>query len=169
MSATPRTPRTHRRDTPPPRTGDGEAATLRGFLDYLRASIASKVEGAPEPRVRTAAVPSGTNLLGLLHHLTHVERALFLGEEVRNWPATFRAAPEDDVTEVVARYRDAVERANRVLDRCTDLAAPLPRPHRHGAPAPSVRWALTHMLEETGRHAGHADILRELIDGATGR
>ncbi|WP_031184791.1 DUF664 domain-containing protein [Streptomyces sp. NRRL F-5635] len=173
MSATPctpRTPRTHRRDAPPPRTGDGEAATLRGFLDYLRTSIAGKVEGAPEPRVRTAAVPSGTNLLGLLHHLTHVERALFLGEEVRNWPATFRAAPEDDVTEVVARYRDAVERANRVLDRCTDLAAPLPRPHRHGGrPAPSVRWALTHMLEETGRHAGHADILRELIDGATGR
>ncbi|HEY0692909.1 MAG TPA: DUF664 domain-containing protein, partial [Kribbella sp.] len=43
-----------------------------------------------------------------------------------------------------------------------------PRP-RPGRPAPSIRWALTHMIEETGRHAGHADILRELIDGATGR
>ncbi|MEU0449020.1 DinB family protein [Streptomyces tendae] len=171
MPTTPRTPRTHRtrrRDTPPPRTGGSEAETLRGFLDYLRTSIAGKVEGAPEPQVRTAAVPSGSNLLGLLNHLTHVERALFLGEEVRSWPATFRAAPEDGVAEVVARYRAAVERANRVLDACADLSEPLPRA-RPGRPAPSVRWALTHMIEETGRHAGHADILRELIDGTTGR
>lgn len=47
-------------DTPPPRTGSGEIETLRGFLDYLRASIAAKVDGAPEPQVRTVAVPSGT-------------------------------------------------------------------------------------------------------------
>ncbi|NEB08627.1 DinB family protein, partial [Streptomyces coelicoflavus] len=147
MSTTPR------RDAPPPRTGDGEAETLRGFLDYLRTSVAGKVEGAPEPQVRTAAVPSGTNLLGLLNHLTQVERALFLGEEVRSWPATFRAAPGDGVAEVVARYREAVERANRVLDACADLGAPLPRP-RPGRSAPSARWALAHMIEETGRHAG---------------
>ena len=155
-----------RRDTPPPRTGADEAAVLRGFLDYLRTSVAAKVDGAPEPHVRTPGVPSGTNLLGLLHHLTVVERATFLGEEVADWPATFRAAPEDTVSDVVARYREAVARANDVLDGCDDLAAPLPRP---GRPAPSVRWALTHMIEETGRHAGHADILRELLDGATGR
>ncbi|MGW2161680.1 DinB family protein [Nonomuraea sp. NPDC001699] len=157
-----------RRDTPPPRTGSSETETLRGFLDYLRASIAAKVEGAPEPRARTAAVPSGTNLLGLLHHLTHVERAIFLGAEVTSWPATFRAAPDDSAADVVARYREAVEQANAVLDTCADLGAPLPRP-RPGRPAPSVRWALAHMIEETGRHAGHADILRELIDGTTGR
>ncbi|NUR32087.1 MAG: DUF664 domain-containing protein, partial [Catenulispora sp.] len=72
------------------------------------------------------------------------------------------------VADVVAAYRDAVERANESLDQCTDLAAPLPRP-QPGRPAPSVRWALTHMIEETGRHAGHADIVRELIDGKTGR
>ncbi|MET9055392.1 DinB family protein [Streptomyces bacillaris] len=162
-------PRAHRRrDTPPPRTGTTEAETLRGFLDYLRTSVAAKVEGAPEPAVRTAAVPSGTNLLGLLHHLTHVERALFLGEEVTDWPGTFRAPPQDTVDEVVGRYRTAVERANAVLDGCADPAAPLPRA-RPGKPSPSVRWALTHMIEETGRHAGHADILRELIDGTTGR
>lgn len=160
--------RTHRRDTPPPRARSSEPETLRAFLDYLRDSIAAKVDGAPEPQVRTAAVPSGTNLLGLLNHLTHVERAVFLGEEVRDWPATFRTAPEDDVTTVVARYRETVDRANRVLDTCTDLGAPLPR-SRPGRPAPSVRWALTHMIEETGRHAGHADIPRELTDGSTGR
>ncbi|KAB2379464.1 DinB family protein [Actinomadura montaniterrae] len=161
-------PSTKRRDTPPPRTGGGEAETLRGFLDYLRTSIAAKVDGAPEPQVRTAAVPSGTNLLGLLNHLTFVERSMFLGDEVADWQATFRAAPEDGVADVVARYREAVRRANEVLDGCADLAAPVPRPRR-GRPAPSVRWALAHMIEETGRHAGHADVLRELIDGATGR
>ncbi|TDC55873.1 DinB family protein [Actinomadura sp. KC345] len=157
-----------RRDTPPPRTGGSETEVLRGFLDHLRTSIAAKVDGAPEPQVRTAAVPSGTNLLGLLNHLTHVERSTFLGDEVTDWQATFHAAPADGVADVVARYRETVERANDVLDGCADLGAPVPRP-RPRRPAPSVRWALTHMIEETGRHAGHADILRELIDGATGR
>ncbi|PRX97966.1 DinB family protein [Allonocardiopsis opalescens] len=157
-----------RKDTPPPRTGGGEAEVLRGFLDYLRASIAAKVDGAPEPQVRTAGVPSGTNLLGLLNHLAAVERATFLGEEVADWQATFHAAPADGVADVLARYRAAVERANEVLDGCTDLGAPLPRP-RSRRPAPSVRWALVHLIEETGRHAGHADILREQIDGSTGR
>lgn len=155
-----------RRDTPPPRTGGTEAATLRGFLDYLRASVAAKVEDAPEPQVRTAGVASGTNLLGLLHHLTHVERAMFLGEKVTDWQATFQAPAQDSVAEVVARYREAVDRANRVLDGCEDLGAQVPR---RGGKAPSVRWALTHMIEETGRHAGHADILREQMDGTTGR
>lgn len=162
------TPRNRRRDTPPPRTGSSETEVLRGFLDYLRTSIVAKVDGAPEPQARAAAVPSGTNLLGLLNHLTFVERSVFLGEDVSDWPATFRAASADSVADVVARYQEAVGRANDALDGCTDLGAPVPRP-RPGRPAPSVRWALTHMIEETGRHAGHADILRELIDGSTGR
>ncbi|MFJ6572553.1 DinB family protein [Streptomyces sp. NPDC091292] len=157
-----------RTDTPPPRTANSEADVLRGFLDYLRASIAAKVDGAAEPQVRTPAVPSGTNLLGLLTHLTAVESATFLGEKVTDWQATFRASPDDSVADVVARYRATVDRANKVLDGCADLGAPLPRPGRPG-PAPSVRWALTHLIEETGRHAGHADILRELLDGTTGR
>ncbi|MBP2334995.1 hypothetical protein JOF41_001173 [Saccharothrix coeruleofusca] len=161
-------PTEHRRDTPPPRTGTGEIEVLRGFLDYLRTSIAAKVDGTPEPQVRAPAVPSGTNLLGLLNHLTHVERAMFLAEDVTDWQATFRAAPQDGVAEVVARYREAVEQANAVIDGCADPSAPLPRA-RAGRPTPSLRWALAHMIEETGRHAGHADILRELIDGTTGR
>ncbi|MFF1275776.1 DinB family protein [Streptomyces marokkonensis] len=166
MPAAPR--RRSRGDTPPPRTGSSETEVLRGFLDHLRASVSAKVEGAPEPQVRTAQVPSGTNLLGLLNHLTCVERATFLGERVTDWQATFHAAPADGVADVVARYRETVARADDVLDGCTDLGAPLPRPRPNG-PAPSVRWALTHMIEETGRHAGHADILRELLDGTTGR
>ena len=111
--------RANRRDTPPPRTGNREGEVLRGFLDYLRTSIVAKVDGAPEPRVRTAAVPSGTNLLGLLNHLTFVERSIFLGDNVSDWPATFVAAPDDSVADVVARYREVVQRANGVLDQCT--------------------------------------------------
>ncbi|MGH4033457.1 DinB family protein [Actinomycetota bacterium Odt1-20B] len=168
MPSATRPRRNRRRDTPPPRTANSELDVLRGFLDYLRTSMAAKVDGAPEPQVRTAAVPSGTNLLGLLNHLTCVERSLFLGDDVADWQATFEAAATDGVAEVVARYREAVERANDVLDTCGDPGAPVPRPESD-RPAPSVRWALTHMIEETGRHAGHADILRELIDGATGR
>lgn len=160
--------RTRRGDTPPPRTGNSEIEVLRGFLDHLRNSISAKVEDAPDPQARTAGVPSGTNLLGLLNHLTFVERSTFLGDQVTDWQATFHAAPADSVAGVVARYRTSVAQANDVLDGCTDLGAPLPHP-RPNDPAPSARWALTHMIEETGRHAGHADILRELIDGATGR
>ncbi|MGX6509541.1 DinB family protein [Rhodococcus sp. SJ-2] len=157
-----------RRDAPPPKTGSSEAEVLRGFLDYLRTSIATKVETTPEPEVRTAGVPSGTSLLGLLKHLAHVEESIFLGHRTTNWPKTFRCDSTDTVESVVTRYRAAVEQSNAVLDRCTDLAAPIP----HGAgerPGPSARWALAHMIEETGRHAGHVDILRELIDGTTGR
>ena len=66
---------------------------------------------------------------------------------------------------MVQRYRATVAQANDVLDRCADLTESVVT----GKKSPSARWALTHMIEETGRHAGHADILRELIDGSTGR
>ncbi|MEV0621380.1 DinB family protein [Nonomuraea sp. NPDC050404] len=161
-------PRTRAKDSPPPRTGADEKATLRGFLDYLRNSIADKVAGAPEPQVRTGGVPSGTNLLGLLKHLAFVERFYFLGEDVGDWPATMRPTAQDTIDGVLADYRKTVERANQVIDACPDLTLPAPRPPRRG-PAPSMRWVLVHMIEETGRHAGHADILREQIDGSTGR
>lgn len=162
------TSESRRRDMPPPKTGNSEAEVLRGFLDYLRSSIASKVEGAPEPEVRTSLVRSGTTMLGLINHLTNVERVTFLGDRVTNWPATFRAADTDSASDVLTRYRSTVKQANRVLDDCVDLSVPLPRVGS-ARPGPSLRWALTHMIEETGRHAGHVDILRELADGVTGR
>ncbi|MCR6487506.1 DinB family protein [Amycolatopsis sp. OK19-0408] len=155
-----------RRDTPPPRTGPGEKETLLAFLDQLRAAVAAKAEGVPEPQVRTAGVPSGTSLLGLVRHLIHVERFTFLGEQPAGWPATFRPRPDETAASLLAGYRAAVEEANVVIEACADLTEPVARP---GRTPPSMRWALVHMIEETGRHAGHADILRELIDGATGR
>ncbi|MGW7514456.1 DinB family protein [Streptomyces sp. NPDC054796] len=169
----PRTPtgatnRTRTKDTGPPSTGADEKATLRGFLDYLRNSVADKVASTPEPHVRESGVPSGTSLLGLLKHLASVERFAFLGEDADDWRATMRPSTEDTVDGVLADYRKSVERANEVIDACPDLTLPAPRPARRG-PGPSMRWILVHMIEETGRHAGHADILRERIDGSTGR
>ncbi|MFB4290334.1 DinB family protein [Nonomuraea sp. ATR24] len=146
----------------------GEKATLRGFLNRLRDAVAAKVDGVPEPQVRTAGVPSGTSLLGLVRHLAYVERFYFLGEDAGDWAATMRPTAEDTVDGVLARYRRAVEQANRVIDACPDLDLPAPRPPGRGG-TPSMRWVLVHMIEETGRHAGHADILRERIDGSTGR
>lgn len=155
-------------DHRPPRGGDGEKETLVGFLNYLRRAMVSNVEGAPEPQVRTAGVPSGTSVLGLVKHLDHVERFYFLGEEVSDWSATFRPTGEDTIDSVLASYRETVSQANEIIDACGDLSQPGPRSSRP-QPAPTMRWILVHMIEETGRHAGHADILREQIDGATGR
>ena len=153
---------------PPPATGGSERDVLLGFLDYLRECVIAKVQGAPEPHVRQPAVPSGTNLLGLLNHLVNVERFTFLGEAVADWPATFHAAADSSVQSLTAEYERAISQANEAITSCADLESPCARPTRQGQP-PSMRWALAHMIEETGRHAGHMDILRELIDGSTGR
>jgi hypothetical protein len=159
----------NRRDAGPPKTGPREKDVLLGFLDYLRAAVIAKAHGVPEPRIRTPGVPSGTNLLGLVKHLTHVERHWLLGLPTTDWSATFHPAPDESADEIVLAYRETTARANEVVAACPDLASPGPRPGGRLGPAPSLRWTLTHMIEETGRHAGHADILRELIDGATGR
>ncbi|MBN6038242.1 DinB family protein [Amycolatopsis sp. 195334CR] len=149
-------------DQGPPRTGPGEKEVLAGFLDYLRASVAAKAEGVPEPQVRTRGVPSGTNLLGLVKHLTHVERHWLLGVRTTNWGATFRPTAQETAENILAEYRETTARANEVIARAK-LTEPV------GAPGASLRWTLTHLVEETARHAGHADILRELVDGSRGR
>lgn len=155
-------------DVRPPRVDADEKSTLLGFLDYLRASVAAKLEGLPDRQARSAGVPSGTNLMGLVKHLTSVELFYFAGEAVADWEATMRPAAEDTVDGVLAGYRAAIERSNEVIDAYSDLERAAPRTAR-GGPVPSMRWLLVHMIEETGRHAGHADILRERIDGSTGR
>lgn len=157
-----------RQDTGPAWTDPGEKATLVGFLDYLRDSIADKVADVPEPAVRTAGVPSGTNLLGLIKHLTAVERFYFLEEPITTMNRTFRPTRDETVEGLLAGYRATIVQANEVVAAWTDLTQPAPRPPGRALP-PSRRWVLAHMIEETGRHAGHADILREQIDGSTGR
>jgi uncharacterized damage-inducible protein DinB len=142
---------------------------LTGFLDYLRAAVAAKAEGLPETQARAPGVPSGTNLLGLIKHLTHVERHWLLGHAVADWQATFHPAPDETTGTILSAYRETSTEANREIASWDDLTEPGPRPARPGRPGPSRRWTLTHLIEETARHAGHADILRELIDGTTGR
>ena len=155
-------------DHKPPGVSADEKTTLLGFLNYLRDSIAAKATGIPEPLVRTSGVPSGTSLLGLIKHLTYVERFYFLGVNVRSWPRTFTPTGRDTSESVLGGYREAIAAANAVIEACDDLGQPAPRSARPGL-APPMRWLLTHMIEETGRHAGQADIIREQIDGTTGR
>lgn len=160
--------RSKKHDVGPPSPAGDERSTLLGFLDYLRDAVAGKVEGTPEPQVREAGVPSGTNLLGLVTHLTAVERFVFLGQDAKSWPKTFKPGLGDTIDTVLAGYREAVKEANERIVNCDDLSQRVtPAPGRKSSP--SMRWALTHMIEETARHAGHADILREHIDGAVGR
>lgn len=158
-----------KRDSGPPSTGPGEQDVVVGFLDYLRAAIAAKADGLPDSQARAPGVPSGTNLLGLLRHLTHVERHWLLGHEVTDWEATFHAGPDETAETVLAAYRETNAQANKRIASWDDLTEPGPRPAKRGRPAPSRRWTLVHLIEETARHAGHADILRELTDGSTGR
>ena len=150
-----------------PATPD-ERATLVGILDNLREAVAGKVAGVPEPEVRTAGVPSGTSLLGLLRHLTAVERFYFLEEPITSLRRTFRPGRRETVEGLLAAYRETTARANAVVETWTDLTRPAPRPPGR-AVVPSRRWVLVHMIEETARHAGHADILREQIAGTPGR
>lgn len=147
-----------------------ERSTLVGFLDYLRESIVLKAEGISREEAAHPMVPSGTSLLGLVKHLTMVEVAWFQwafeGRDV-DIPST-EVTDDDAVESAVAAYRDAVRVSNEIVADCSDLDS---RAARAGT-APermTMRWLLVHMVEETGRHAGHADILREEIDGTVGR
>lgn len=149
----------------------GPGETLLAFLDYLRGAVARKLEGCSEEQARRAPVPSGTSLLGLVKHLTVVEaywvERRFAGLEGSTTPAPdagFALAPDDTVQRVLDEYRAVVGRANALLAGA-GLETPLAR-GRHGL---TLTWVLVHLVEETARHAGHADILRELVDGAAGR
>lgn len=147
----------------------GPRETLLAFLDYLRAAVARKLDGCTEDEARRSPVASGTSLLGLVKHLTLVESYWFerrlAGIEVA--PPTgddFDAGPGDTVAGVLDAYREAVRRSNELVGEAA-LETPLAR-GTHGL---TLTWVLVHLVEETARHAGHADILRELVDGAAGR
>ena len=81
-----------------------EAAEALRVLDYLRSSVAGKAANVPEPRVRTGGVPSGTNLLGLIKHLTRVERFYFLGEPINTMRRTMQPTREETVDGRLRRY-----------------------------------------------------------------
>ena len=161
-----------RGDLRPPEVHAEEKTTLRVFLDYLREAVAAKLAGVDDAQARLPGVPSGTSLLGLVKHLTAVELNWFVwayaGAAEARWDDAAPPAADETAESLLAAYRAAVRRSNAVVAACADLHRPGARSLRETAP-PSMRWILIHMIEETARHAGHADILREWIDGATGR
>jgi hypothetical protein len=161
-----------RGDLRPPGLNADEKTTLLAFLEYLRDAVAAKASGVSEQDARTPGVPSGTSILGLIKHLTAVELNWFVwayaGADVPLWEDEAPLAADETAANLLDAYREAVRRSNEIAEACTDLDAPGARSLRE-TPPPSMRWGLVHMIEETARHAGHADILREQIDGSVGR
>lgn len=157
----------------PPTTG-GEKESLHGFLDKQRDVMLWKLEGLDDEQLRRPMTPTGTNLLGMVKHLAAVEYGWFcltFGRETEPLPfdeddedADLRVGPNESTEEVVAFYGRARVAADEVI---TELDLGDTGTSWSGATV-SLRWVLLHMIEETARHAGHADIVRELIDGTTG-
>ncbi len=153
-----------------------EKELLEAFLDYHRATLLQKVAGLDDADLRRSFVPSGLTLLGMVKHLAYVERwwfqAVFAGLDVPfPWTdadpdAEFRLEPGETAADVTALYQGEAQ-ASRAITREAALDSVAKRPIRGGKKA-TLRWIVVHMIEETARHNGHADILRELTDGATG-
>jgi uncharacterized damage-inducible protein DinB len=162
-----------------PATDADERTMLDGWLDYHRSTLARKCEGLTDEQLRTASVPpSGLSLMGLVRHMAEVERnwfrrvladedagPLYYSEEDPD--GEFHLTGADNWPEAYATWQAEIDAARRhaagfALD---DLSRGR---SRHTGEAFSLRWIVTHMIEEYARHNGHADLLRERIDGATG-
>jgi uncharacterized damage-inducible protein DinB len=164
-----------RRRFEPSLTGD-ERETLLGFLDWHRATLEWKCAGLTDEQLRRKSSPPSTlSLLGLLRHMAEVERAWFrrvlAGEEVglvysdsMDFQAAYDAA-EADVEQAWRNWRAEVQQAREIAN-ARELEAT--GTHHRSGDTFSLRWILVHMIEEYARHNGHADFLREAIDGATG-
>ncbi|MCI3278774.1 DinB family protein [Streptomyces cylindrosporus] len=163
----------------PANTAD-ERTMLEGWLKYHRQTLAWKCEGLTDAQLRTAAVePSSLSLMGLVRHMAEVERGWFrvvVGAEEEAGPiyytdedpdGEFHLTEEDTWAEAYATWQAQIEAARRHaagfgLDDITKGRHP-----RSGEQF-NLRWIYTHMIEEYARHNGHADLIRERIDGATG-
>ncbi|RKN50967.1 DinB family protein [Micromonospora endolithica] len=156
------------------RTG-GERDVLDSFLDFHRAMVLRKARGLADADATRRLVPSATTLAGLVRHLTLIERNWFPyllapgpGEvfptSEEDAAESFALTGADTVEELAGAYEAACERSRELAARF-DLDHVVPHPQLGEV---SLRWILVHMIEETARHVGHADILRELTDGETG-
>jgi hypothetical protein len=157
-----------------------EKTSLAEFLEYLRATMLWKVEGLDSSQAAAQSVPTTTlTLSGIVKHLAFAEdywfQDVFLGAgRPEPWASApfhddpdweFHSAVGDDLADVLGLYQAACERSRQVLAQTPldGFSVGL----RDGEPF-SMRWIMLHMIEETARHAGHADLLREAIDGETG-
>jgi hypothetical protein len=156
-------------DRKPPRLAADEAETLLTLLRFQRESLIRKVADLDEGDARRALVPTGISLAWLVKHLTRAEVTWVL----RRFAALGVDLPDDEVraADTVAALVDAYRSTSSLVDQVIVSAASLDEVcHGLEDDEPgNLRWVLAHLLEETARHAGHADIIRELIDGQTGR
>ena len=150
---------------------------LVSFLDYYRETMIGMLDGLDEDQVRWTPSATANSLLGMVNHLTYVEHwwfhECFLGRDAdlpdifgEDRDADFRPPADQTVGFTVERFRAACARSNEITSTASldDVAAHT----HHKQRGVTLRWILVHMIEETARHAGHADITRELIDGAVG-
>lgn len=150
---------------------------LVAYLDHQRATLELKCAGITDAQLRERAVhPSGLSLLGLVRHLVDVERSWFANRfGHRDLPlvyftdedpnADFANLDEADTAEVFAQWRAACEVSRDVVAAAPSLDD---QGVRGDATPVSLRWIILHMLVEYARHNGHADLIREAVDGSTG-
>ncbi|MBB5800807.1 putative damage-inducible protein DinB [Saccharothrix ecbatanensis] len=169
---------------PEPPFAAGETATLLGFLDYQRATLAWKCGGVDAAGLKATVGVSSVTLGGLLKHLAYVEddwfsRWLHGRDRQPPWDAVdwkadpdweWNSAADDSPEQLRALWQDAVARSRASVDEAL-AAGGLEQRSKRTWPdgnAPTLRWILVHMIEEYARHNGHADLIRESVDGATG-
>ena len=156
-----------------PHTGD-ETTVLLAALQSHRDTMLWKLDGLSDEEQRRPLVPSGTNLVGLVKHLANAEYGWFcetfgrptepLTDIAEDPEADMRAAPGESTQEIVDFYRRAWAATDASVRELGLEAVGT----SYAGTTVSMRWVLVHMIEDTVRHAGHADIIRELIDGGTG-
>jgi len=169
---------------PEPPEAAGETATILGFLEYQRATFAWKCAGLDAAGLGATVGVSTMTLGGMLKHLALVEstwfsRSLYGRDRLPPWDAVdwtadpdwdWHSAADDSPEQLFALWEGAVAKS-RTLVADALAAGGLEQPAKRTWPdgrAPSLRWILVHMIEEYARHNGHADLLRESIDGSTG-
>jgi uncharacterized damage-inducible protein DinB len=160
-----------------PQMAVDETTTLNEFLDYYRASLLLKLHGLDDDQIRLRSCPPSTlSLLGLVRHMAEVERHWFhcvLGGD--DAPPLYYTDDDEDLDmhpPADATLAEALDTlATEVTFARAAVAAASPdqiaRSQRHGHDV-NVRWIMVHMIDEYARHCGHADLLREAIDGVTG-
>lgn len=146
-----------------------ELQQLREALDGLRAGVLKKTAGLNEDEARRSTVPSGTNLAGLLQHLTFVESRWFeevvAGATASRGRRSMQVDPATSLRVLRVEYRTACGRSNEIIESVGDAATAVAVKGKQR----DLRWVMLAVIQETARHAGHADIIREQIDGQTGR
>jgi len=152
-------------DQKPPRDVLDERGTLLLLLNYHRSSLAAKLDGLSDEQISWSPVASGTSLRWLVEHLTRAEH-LWILQRYCGHPGIVHRDTKD-VSDLLAAYREVARQVDDVVLTAADLDG-LTVTDAGGSPV-TLRWIVMHLLEETARHAGHADLIRELIDGATGR